>query len=160
MKLLPPALNTAPYPMAQSVLDGPALQAWTQGVAQEDALHETANLKNNYLTVVFHNWYVDYAAGRINGGDPDAPPPYAPNGLMVQVADDGITCDLVPLGPPVCEVPVYTKLPAPKTQAENAATFGALNPLPGALPSPFNAAVALFVQPVTAPDGSKWVRVA
>lgn len=157
MKILPPALNTAPYPLAQTVLNGPELQAWYQGKAQEDALNQTNNARTEYLNVTFQNWLVNYDAGRVAGGDPNAPPPQPPNGFQVHVADDGITCDVVQDGPPVCSLPSYSKIPAPQTLQQAANMLAVLGGNPS---NPFNASQPLLGPAVVAPDGSKWVRVA
>lgn len=158
-KLLPPAKNTAPYPMAQNVLNSLALQSWYQGCSQEEALNRNANLATNYLNVTFHDWLTNYDAGRVDGGNPSAPPPQPPNGFMVEVQDDGITCDMVESGPPVCGLPSYALIPAPQTlqQAQNMLMVLGGNAATAA--SQFTRAEAVFGTPIVAPDGSRWVRV-
>ncbi len=158
-QLLPPAKNTAPYPMAQNVLNSKALQSWYQGCAQEDALNKNANLATNYLNVTFHDWLTNYDAGRVDGGNPSAPPPQPPNGFMVEVQDDGITCDLVQSGQPVCGLPSYALIPAPQTLQQAANMLMVLGGHGVNVASLFNKSVPVFDTPIAAADGSRWVRV-
>jgi hypothetical protein len=164
MKILQPAVNTAPYPLAQFQNNGPELKAWYQGAAQEDALNKNTNLRTEYLNGTFQNWLMNYDAGRVAGGDPNAPPPQPPNGFSVHVQDDGITIELVQDGPLVCSLPAYSKIPAPQTVEQAAHMLWVLggggNMTNAAPSSPFNSSVPIFGQPIVAADGSKWVRVA
>ena len=161
MKILLPDVNHALYPMAQNVVNGPAIQAWVQGVAQEQALNKNSVAATEYTNTTFGNWLMNYDAGRLDGGNPNTPPPMPPNGFTVHVADDNVTCELVQDGPPVCGLPPYTKIPAPQTLAE---AQNMLNVLGGNMGqsvavSPFNKSVPVYGGAVTAPDGSAWIRV-
>ncbi len=150
---LPPAVNVAVYPGFQTSIDSPQLQNWIKGEAQQDALRSCAVLKQEYLSGAFHDWFIDYGGGKIDNGNPDAPPPQPPFGAMAQMQPGNVSWDLVQTGPPVCEVPAYTKISAPQT-VDHAGDM--LKVLGGS--SPFTKATRLGSQ-VTAPDGSVWARL-
>ena len=101
---------------------------WLQAQAQDKALHQNAILVTDWTTTgEFYNWLLNYEAGRIEGptglmGDPNAPPPTPPPAFMaVAVLNEdggiGFATEQVSIehgGSPVCEVPEYTRIPAPQ----------------------------------------------
>jgi len=159
LKVLPPAQNTMPPPGFQTTVNSAYLQSWEQAVGQQAALDANATLAGEYINGEFATWLSSYTGGHIDGGNPDAPPPQPPAGAMVQVQPNGIQWDLIQTGPPVCSVPAYTKIPAPQTPEQAKQMLQTLGGGAASSASPFNASVPLYSQPVTAPDGTKWVRV-
>ena len=154
IKVLQPAINTLTPPTSTW---GPVPIAWQQAVAQQQAYNQNQQLAASYLEQFTDTWLVQYQSGRMKGptgiiGDPDAAPPIPPQGFVVLYDDELNTCTLAQIGPPVCGVPAYQKIPPPQTPAQAAQMLQTL----GA--NPFTSSAPLYTQ-VVAPDGSKWVRV-
>jgi hypothetical protein len=118
---LPPAENRLPIPLNPNLQD--EVLAYQQAVAQQEALNQTSQLNDYYIEHTFHDWLINYQAGRLMGpsglvGDPDAVPPQPPNGVMAVVVDNVndtgmMGFDLQQVGPPVAIVPPYDKIPPP-----------------------------------------------
>lgn len=110
---LPPKENRFAWPAANQQDD---VLNYEQAAAQQTALDNTVLVRDTYLNTTFPNWLVNYSAGRIPY---DAIPPAPPRGfvaVVTKVADEAnaYDYDFAQLGPVVCDVPEYTKLPAPQ----------------------------------------------
>ncbi len=111
---LPPKENDleVPGPTPQG-----AVNEFLQSMAQQDAFDRNVRLKDYYIRITFANWKLNYTAGRVDGGNPDSTPPAPPAGFMavcVQNEDTSLGFECQQVGPPVCGIPPYTKLPAPQ----------------------------------------------
>jgi hypothetical protein len=104
-----------------------AITEWNQAQAQNTAFEKNAVLVEDWTdTGDFAHWLESYTAGRVRGpkgmGDPDAPPPTPPDAFMaVTIPNEGggvaFSVEQVPVddgGSLACEVPEYTKIPAPQ----------------------------------------------
>jgi len=154
LKVLPPApLNHSLYPYAQTTVNNATLQDWEQSVGQQSALDANSTLAGEYINGEFAQWYSNYVN---HGTDPNEAPPQPPLGAMIQVYPNGVQWDLVQIGPQVCSIPAYTRIPPPDVNH-----LSGLNQVSNSVTpsSPFSKAVPMGSAPVAAPDGSLWVRV-
>jgi hypothetical protein len=167
IKTIQPGPNLAPYPMAGG--DVEAMRKWDEGRAAEDALHANAQAEQNYLNNTWKTWFTRYNNAVGDGGDRRIPPPQPPKGFVAQIDEDDtvgaggarIVWELVQSGPPVCEIPSYSKLPgdpnipAPPPSATPDYIVGdvvvADSPARDGLPVGF---------PIVKDDGSKWQKKA
>lgn len=116
--LLPPAENEYTQPSATNQDD---VLRFQQAAAQQEALDKNTIAEQDYRGK-FASWFVFvYDTGRAIGptglaGDPHAVPPQPPKGYMAVVVQNeaaiGFECQQV--GPPVCEVPPYKRIPPPQ----------------------------------------------
>ena len=109
MNLLPPAPYTNPGSIDQT--NQAVVLANLTAVAQGRAYQWNHELATDYVNTIFANWNASYQAGRIAW---NANPPAPPAGLMVQPSADGWSFSYPQVGPPVCAVPVYTRVPPPQ----------------------------------------------
>jgi len=117
--ILEPAEN--PWAAPLSALDQNDVLQYEQAAALDAAFTKNQTLAADYLNQFNNTWLPAYNSGRLAGprgeGDPDAPPPTPPPSMKVLVVrneDWSTGYQQIPIGPPVCAVPSYTKIPPPQ----------------------------------------------
>lgn len=109
--LLPPAAipegASAPLNAAQSSVQD--MQNWQAIEAQSRALAWNTDLASSYLNYTFPSWLSNYEQGKV---PPTDQPPTPPAGFMVDVTNPW-NPTYVQIGPQVCAIPTYTRIPLP-----------------------------------------------
>jgi len=107
---LPGKDNDLPYPNAN---DQDGVNAYLQAQAQQMAFNHNELMVGDYAGT-FDNWYKYlYSTGRVPYNAKPPQPPAAFMAVLVQ-GEAGVYWDQQQIGPPVCKVPAYKKLPKPQ----------------------------------------------
>ena len=109
-------LQPAPLPPGATSPTNPATTTlgqeldWQKMLAQSWAYQQNQNSASVYLNFVFPNWLSNYQ----KTGDYTMVPPEPPNGVVVEILGDNPWQPQFPaIGPPVCALPAYSKIPPP-----------------------------------------------
>lgn len=157
-KLLPPAPNTAAYPAGGSFN---LMRQWRESAAAQDALDANTKAAQEYLDWFKGSWLPNYTAGRAPWDANPKTPPVQKWALITESELDGgalgIDYELVdsPTGALVCQIPSFTRIPAPsptKSLMQTLVDEGGKSGNPTIAVVPVNSTS-------TASDGSKWVRI-
>ena len=112
----PTILQPAPLPPGAAGPTNPAATTvdqeieWQQMMAQNWAYQQNQNSASVYLNYVFPNWLMNYQ----KTGDYTMAPPNPPNGVVVEIlGNNSWQLQFPAIGPPVCAMPLYAKIPAP-----------------------------------------------
>jgi len=112
----PTIFQPAPLPPGAVAPTSPATTTfaqeiiWQEMLAQNWAYQQNQNSASVYLNFVFPNWLLNYQ----KTGDYTMVPPNPPNGIVVEIVGDNPWQPQFPaIGPPVCAMPAYAKIPPP-----------------------------------------------
>jgi len=120
---VPTILPGAPLPTGTAApptdpLDQAGALAWAKVIAQNMAYQINQNAALAYQKYTFPGWLQTY----LNSGDWTMTPPNPPSEVMVVIdltaAEPISSINFLPIGPPVCAIPAYSKIqppPAPGT---------------------------------------------
>jgi hypothetical protein len=112
----PTILQPAPLPPGAVAPTNPAATTmdqeidWQKLAAQNWAYQQNQNTAALYLNFTFPNWLLNYQ----KTGDYTMVAPNPPNGVVVEIVSDNPWQPQFPaIGPPVCAMPSYAKIPPP-----------------------------------------------